>query len=278
MSTLLVIDDDRAVLYTIERTFQGTGVSVLTAKTVREGLELIERKPDVVLLDIMLPEGSGLEAVREDPGPRSQAADHLHHGRRHERHHHRGDEAGSLRLSAQAARSAEIERIGRSGPGNSPADAGPRRAADQHRRHGARRRPHHRPQPGDVRGLQSRRPRRSAERNHADRRRERHGQRAGGPRDLSPQQPLVRAVSRPSTARPCRKLCWKASCSDTRRARSRAPITAASASSSSAPAGRSSWTRWATCPLCSKAKSCVCCRRSVSSAWGATRRSAPMCV
>jgi DNA-binding NtrC family response regulator len=65
MSTLLVIDDDRAVLYTIERTFQGTGVSVLTAKTVREGLELIERKPDVVLLDIMLPEGSGLEAVEK---------------------------------------------------------------------------------------------------------------------------------------------------------------------------------------------------------------------
>jgi DNA-binding NtrC family response regulator len=65
MSTLLVIDDDRAVLYTIERTFQGTGVSVLTAKTVREGLDLIERKPDVVLLDIMLPEGSGLEAVEK---------------------------------------------------------------------------------------------------------------------------------------------------------------------------------------------------------------------
>ena len=65
MSTLLVIDDDRAVLYTIERTFQGTGVSVLTAKTVREGLELIQRKPDVVLLDIMLPEGSGLEAVEK---------------------------------------------------------------------------------------------------------------------------------------------------------------------------------------------------------------------
>src|SRR5580704_10597088 len=65
MSTLLVIDDDRAVLYTIERTFQGTGVSVLTAKTVREGLELIEQKPDVVLLDIMLPEGSGLQAVEK---------------------------------------------------------------------------------------------------------------------------------------------------------------------------------------------------------------------
>jgi DNA-binding NtrC family response regulator len=65
MSTLLVIDDDRTVLYTIERTFQGTGISVLTAKTVKEGLEQIERKPDVVLLDIMLPEGSGLEAVEK---------------------------------------------------------------------------------------------------------------------------------------------------------------------------------------------------------------------
>jgi DNA-binding NtrC family response regulator len=65
MSTLLVIDDDRSVLYTIERTFQGTGVNVLTAKTVREGLELIEKKPDVVLLDIMLPEGSGLGAVEK---------------------------------------------------------------------------------------------------------------------------------------------------------------------------------------------------------------------
>ena len=32
---------------------------------MREGLELIERKPDVVLLDIMLPEGSGLEAVEK---------------------------------------------------------------------------------------------------------------------------------------------------------------------------------------------------------------------
>src|ERR1700685_4693588 len=65
MSTLLVIDDDRTVLYTIERTFQGSGISVLTAKTVKEGLEQIERKPDVVLLDIMLPEGSGLEAVEK---------------------------------------------------------------------------------------------------------------------------------------------------------------------------------------------------------------------
>src|SRR5579864_8658472 len=65
MSTLLVIDDDRSVQFMIERAFQGTGVTVLAARTVHEGLQLLGRRPDVVLLDIMLPEGSGLEAVEK---------------------------------------------------------------------------------------------------------------------------------------------------------------------------------------------------------------------
>jgi DNA-binding NtrC family response regulator len=65
MSTLLVIDDDRAVPFLIERALQGSGVNVLPAKSVQEGLNLLDRQPDVVLLDIMLPEGSGLEAVRK---------------------------------------------------------------------------------------------------------------------------------------------------------------------------------------------------------------------
>lgn len=65
MPTLLVIDDDRAVLHMISHTFEGSPVSVLTARHVREGLDLIKQGPDVVLLDIMLPEISGLEAVRQ---------------------------------------------------------------------------------------------------------------------------------------------------------------------------------------------------------------------
>jgi DNA-binding NtrC family response regulator len=65
MSTLLVIDDDRAVPFLIERAIQGTGVTVLPARSVHEGLEMLERRPDVVLLDIMLPEGSGLQAVQK---------------------------------------------------------------------------------------------------------------------------------------------------------------------------------------------------------------------
>ncbi len=65
MPNVLVIDDDRSVPFLIERAIQGTGVTVLPARSVQEGLELLARRPDVVLLDIMLPEGSGLEAVQK---------------------------------------------------------------------------------------------------------------------------------------------------------------------------------------------------------------------
>ena len=65
MPTLLVIDDDRAVLYMIGQAFKDTDVTVLTARDVEHGLELIAQKPDVVLLDIMLQETSGLEAFRK---------------------------------------------------------------------------------------------------------------------------------------------------------------------------------------------------------------------
>ena len=65
MPTLLVIDDDRSVLYLIGQAFEGTSITVLPARDVEEGLALIEKEPDVVLLDIMLPEISGLEAYRK---------------------------------------------------------------------------------------------------------------------------------------------------------------------------------------------------------------------
>ena len=55
------------------------------------------------------------------------------------------------------------------------------------------------------------------------------------------------AVPGPQLRRHSREACWKASCSATRRAPSPGPTAAASASSSNATAGRSSWTRSATC-------------------------------
>ncbi|MBI3461790.1 MAG: sigma-54-dependent Fis family transcriptional regulator [Planctomycetes bacterium] len=66
MPSVLVIDDDRVVRHLISQAFEHSDVRVLPAGTAEEGLKLIEeRHPDAVLLDIMLPGGSGLEAFRK---------------------------------------------------------------------------------------------------------------------------------------------------------------------------------------------------------------------
>ena len=65
MPKLLVIDDDRTVLYMISQAFNGSPVSVLSAQTAEQGLELISQHPDVVLLDIVLPGCSGLDIVHK---------------------------------------------------------------------------------------------------------------------------------------------------------------------------------------------------------------------
>jgi DNA-binding NtrC family response regulator len=65
MPVLLVIDDDAAILHAFRRVFRGSKVTLLTAATAEEGLELVARQqPDVVLLDVYLPDQSGLEAFR----------------------------------------------------------------------------------------------------------------------------------------------------------------------------------------------------------------------
>ena len=66
MAKVLVIDDDRAVLHLIERTFSESGTDVVTARTAQEGIRwLPETKPDAVILDIMLPDQSGLETFKQ---------------------------------------------------------------------------------------------------------------------------------------------------------------------------------------------------------------------
>jgi two-component system nitrogen regulation response regulator GlnG len=62
MPTLLVIDDEESVRYSFRRVFEGDDVHVLTARTAAEGLAAVrEQNPDVVILDLQLPDRSGLD-------------------------------------------------------------------------------------------------------------------------------------------------------------------------------------------------------------------------
>ncbi|MCS6976743.1 MAG: sigma-54 dependent transcriptional regulator [Gemmatales bacterium] len=70
MPTLLVIDDEPGVQYSFQRIFEEGDVEVVTASTAAEGLNrAAEANPDVIVLDLQLPDRSGLEvfeALRQD--------------------------------------------------------------------------------------------------------------------------------------------------------------------------------------------------------------------
>jgi two-component system nitrogen regulation response regulator GlnG len=63
MPSLLVVDDEPNVLYSLARGLQSDMLEVLTAGTARQGIELVrQRAPDAVLLDVRLSDMSGLDA------------------------------------------------------------------------------------------------------------------------------------------------------------------------------------------------------------------------
>ena len=65
MPVLLVIDDEPAILHAFRRGFQQADVTVLTAASAAEGLAMVtQHDPDVVLLDLALPDLSGLDVFR----------------------------------------------------------------------------------------------------------------------------------------------------------------------------------------------------------------------
>ena len=66
MSSALIIDDDRTILHLVEGTLSGIVRRIETASRGDEGLALCESMaPDVVLLDIDLPDQSGLDLLRK---------------------------------------------------------------------------------------------------------------------------------------------------------------------------------------------------------------------
>jgi PAS domain S-box-containing protein len=65
-NTILIIDDDLDVLWTTTRLLEEAGYHVLSGGTAAEALALAQRhRPPLVLLDVMLPDGSGVEVARQ---------------------------------------------------------------------------------------------------------------------------------------------------------------------------------------------------------------------
>jgi two-component system nitrogen regulation response regulator GlnG len=63
MPTLLVIDDEPSILHAFGRVFRAPDTRLLTATTAAAGLDLLaEHRPDAVILDINLPDETGLQA------------------------------------------------------------------------------------------------------------------------------------------------------------------------------------------------------------------------
>jgi two-component system alkaline phosphatase synthesis response regulator PhoP len=67
--TILVVDDEKDLLDLIEYNLKKEGFNVLKAENGEEGIKIAkEHKPDLVLMDIMMPKMDGMEAVEKMRG------------------------------------------------------------------------------------------------------------------------------------------------------------------------------------------------------------------
>jgi two-component system, cell cycle response regulator DivK len=66
-STILIIDDDSRNIFALSAVLRSKGFSITTATSAQEGIELMvkEQGIKVVLLDMMMPDMDGYEALKE---------------------------------------------------------------------------------------------------------------------------------------------------------------------------------------------------------------------
>jgi DNA-binding response OmpR family regulator len=64
-TTILIVDDNEANQYTTRLMLERAGFGVWEAATGHQGLELAEEHPDLVIVDLHLPDISGVEICRQ---------------------------------------------------------------------------------------------------------------------------------------------------------------------------------------------------------------------
>jgi CheY-like chemotaxis protein len=66
MAKILIVDDEEKIRYIVRRMLEGEGYKVLEAEGGKECLEVLKsEKPDLILMDVMMPEMDGWEAAHE---------------------------------------------------------------------------------------------------------------------------------------------------------------------------------------------------------------------
>ncbi len=61
---ILVVDDEPAIVRAVRANLDRHGFRVDTAATAQEAIEHAQNRPDLILLDLGLPDGDGLEVIR----------------------------------------------------------------------------------------------------------------------------------------------------------------------------------------------------------------------
>ncbi|MBI5456464.1 response regulator [Candidatus Kaiserbacteria bacterium] len=63
---ILIVDDDENILRTLGKLFESAGAKVSTASSYEAGVAAIKSDaPDIAIVDLMLPQHTGLELVKE---------------------------------------------------------------------------------------------------------------------------------------------------------------------------------------------------------------------
>src|SRR5471030_3061208 len=76
MARLLVVDDERSLREVLDAYFSDLGHQVVTAPDVERALQLFrESEPEVVITDLRLGKGSGIEVLRQVKAERRHAAE-----------------------------------------------------------------------------------------------------------------------------------------------------------------------------------------------------------
>ena len=63
MARILVVDDEILIRTLVAEIGESLGHEVLGASTIKQGLKLGEKGTDIVLLDVLLPDGDGIASL-----------------------------------------------------------------------------------------------------------------------------------------------------------------------------------------------------------------------